>query len=344
LNKKTILLFFFTILLCGNVLADNVRPAYLGIEKDKDDKYQVVWKNPLKNGEPLPIEPVLPEAFQQISPITVSKTSDALIQKWTVSIENPEEETISIEGLEATVSDVLFRIKFQDGEIFRSVIRPNNPDVTIQKLEKEQVSQESIISMIFHTIDSSRFFVLLLFVAALSISPEVRKRSVTLCAMALILGSVSGFLIGSVSIEQVSALNSIPDEAETSQILHGLLLNTYRSFSHVDEEAAYDQMSRSVSGDLLTDVYLQNRDMMRIDEKDQSKVYVDRLDIREVESLSSEGGGFSALVTWDVYGSVNHWEHIHYRCNSYKAKITLMPENKYWIITKFDILDEERIM
>ncbi len=119
----------------------------------------------------------------------------------------------------------------------------------------------------------------------------------------------------------------------------------YRSFSYSNEEAVYDQMSKSVSGDLLTAVYLQNRNVMRIDEEDQAKVYVDRLDIREIESLSAiEGKGFSALVSWDVYGSVNHWEHIHYRCNSYKAKLTLMPKGKYWVITNFGLIDEERII
>jgi hypothetical protein len=119
----------------------------------------------------------------------------------------------------------------------------------------------------------------------------------------------------------------------------------YRSFSYSDEEAAYDRMSRSVAGELLTTVYLQNRNVMRIDEEDQAKVYVDRLDIRETESLAAApGDGFSAVVTWDVYGSVNHWEHIHYRCNSYTARITLMPKGKYWIITQFGLIDEKRII
>ena len=45
----------------GAVWADNVRPAYLGIENHKEDRFQITWKNPLKNGEPLPIAPVLPQ-------------------------------------------------------------------------------------------------------------------------------------------------------------------------------------------------------------------------------------------------------------------------------------------
>ena len=327
--------------------ADNVRPAYLGIENHKEGRFRITWKNPLKNGEQLPIAPVLPEEFKKISPRTVTKTSDAVIHKWTVSSEGEslEGKTLSILGLEATASDVLLRIQFQNGKIFRSVLRPNEPNVIVQSTQKEQAEPTPLIWKIFHRIDAWRLFVLLFFVGVLSFFPAVRRRGIVLCSMALIVGSLSGYLIGNVPIKQAFAFNAIPGPEKTSQILQGLLLNMYRSFGYSHEEAVYDQMSKSVAGDLLTAVYLQNRNAMRIDEEDQAKVFVDRLDIREVDSLSRvEGDGFSALVKWDVYGSVNHWEHIHYRCNSYKAKITLMPKDKYWIITHFGLIDEERII
>jgi hypothetical protein len=326
---------------------DNVRPAYLGIENQKEGRFRITWKNPLKNGTPLPIAPVLPEGFKKISPRTVTKTADAVIHKWVVSAEGQalDGQVIAVEGLEATASDVLLRIKFQDGKIFRSVLRPNEPKVTVQSSQTKQRGEGSLVHRMLCRIDSWRVIVLLVFVGIAGMFPAVRQRGVVLCSIALILGSVSGYLIGNVPIRQVLPFNTIPSEEKTSQILQGLLLNMYRSFGYSDEEAVYNQMSRSVSGDLLTTVYLQNRNVMSIDEEDQAKVYIDRLDIREIESLSAaEGDGFSAVVRWDVYGSINHWEHIHYRCNSYKAKITLMPKGKYWIITHFGLMDEERII
>jgi hypothetical protein len=348
--NKSVTLFLICFLLLGMygiVWADNVRPAYLGIENHKEGRFKITWKNPLKNGTPLPIAPVLPEGFKKISPRTVTKTADAVIHKWMVSAEGQtlEGQSLAIEGLEATASDVLLRIKFQDGKIFRSVLRPNEPKVTVQLSQRKQAVQTPLVSKIFNRIDSWRLFVLLLFVGVVGIFPAVRQRGVVFCSMALILGSVSGYLIGNAPIKQAFAFNTIPREEKTNQILHGLLLNVYRSFGYSNEEEVYNQMSKSVAGDLLTAVYLQNRNVMRIDEEDQAKVYVDRLDIREIESLSAvEGDGFSALVRWDVYGSVNHWEHIHYRCNSYKAKLTLMPKGKYWVITNFGLIDEERII
>jgi len=342
-----LLICLFLLSISGVAWADNIRPAYLGIENHKEGRFKITWKNPLKKGTQLPIAPVLPEGFKKISPRTVTKTADAVIHKWVVSAEGQalEGQTIVIQGLEATASDVLLRIKFLDGKIFRSVLRPTEPNVTVESSQKKQTAQTPIIYKILDLIDSWRLLLLLFSVGLLGIFPAVRKRGVVFCSIALILGSVSGYLIGNAPIKQAFAFNTIPSVEKTSQILQGLLLNMYRSFSYSDEEAVYNQMSKSVSGDLLTDVYLQNRNVMRIDEEDQAKVYVDRLDIREIESLSRvEGNGFSALVRWDVYGSVNHWEHIHYRCNSYKAKITLMPKGKYWIITHFGLIDEERII
>ncbi len=347
MNKGvTFFLICFLLLRMHSVVwADNVRPAYLGIENHKDGRFKITWKNPLKNGMPLPIAPILPSGFKKISPRTVTKTPDAVIHKWVVSAEGQalEGKTIVIDGLEATSSDVLLRIKFLDGKILRSILRPTEPTITVQLSQKS--AQTPLIYKIFHRIDSWRLIILLLLVGAMGISPSARKRGVAFCSIALILGALSGYMIGNAPIREAFAFSSVPNEEKTSQILHGLLLNIYRSFSYSSEDAVYDRMSKSVSGDLLTAVYLQNRNAMRIEEEDQAKVYVDRLDIREVESLSAvEGGGFSALVRWDVYGSVNHWEHIHYRCNSYKAKITLMPKGKYWIITDFGLLDEERII
>ena len=238
------------------------------------------------------------------------------------------------------------RIKFLDGKIFRSVLRPNEPEVTVQEREKSSFKESPLSYKVLVKMDSLRLVVLLFFVGIFSFLPGTRKRGVVFCSVALILGSISGYFIGEyVPIKKAFAFNSLPAESQTNRILNGLLLNMYRSFSYSNEEAVYDQMSKSVAGDLLTDVYLQNRNVMRIEEEDQAKVYIDRLDIRETDSLSAvDGGGFSALVRWDVYGSVNHWEHIHYRCNSYKAKITLMPKGKYWIITHFGLIDEERII
>ena len=148
----------------GDARADNVRPAYLGIENHKKGRFQITWKNPFKNGEPLPIAPVLPKGFKKISPRTVTKTADAVIHKWIVSAEGQalEGQTIAIQGLPATASDVLLRVKFQDGKIYRSVLRPTEPEVTVPLSRQSQADQAALTTRILLQIDAWRFYLLLL--------------------------------------------------------------------------------------------------------------------------------------------------------------------------------------
>lgn len=82
-----LLICLFLLSISGVAWADNVRPAYLGIENHKEGRFRITWKNPLKNGEQLPIAPVLPAGFKKISPRIVTKTPDAVIHKWMASTE-----------------------------------------------------------------------------------------------------------------------------------------------------------------------------------------------------------------------------------------------------------------
>jgi cytosine/adenosine deaminase-related metal-dependent hydrolase len=72
---------------------------------------------------------------------------------------------------------------------------------------------------------------------------------------------------------------------------------------------------------------------------------VDRLDIKSVEHIGpADADGFTILTSWDVYGSVRHWGHTHYRCNAYKAWLTIIPTQEYWKIADIQLMDEERVM
>jgi hypothetical protein len=330
------------------VLADDVRPAYLGVENNKPDRLYVTWKNPLYNGAPLPIEPVFPERLKRITPITAVRTSDSIVRTWTLSSEglSLEGQTIAIAGLPATTSDVLFRVKFLDDRIFRTVLRPNAPQVTIPQAEDTTEPPESPLYRVLRKVDSARLLLLLITVSALGALPATRRKGAVLCSVALILGASSGYVVGHAPVGEHLFRGNVPSEEQTSRILHGLLLNVYRSFGYGYDEAVYDQMAKSVSGELLATVYLQGRNSMQFDEYGgKAQAFVDRLDIREVDSITAtDDEGFSVVADWDVYGSVNHWEHIHYRCNAYRARLTLNPDGKYWKITGFELLDEKRIL
>jgi hypothetical protein len=123
------------------------------------------------------------------------------------------------------------------------------------------------------------------------------------------------------------------------------MLNTYRAFMLDKDEEIYDVLARSVEGEFLSQVYLQNREAMQMDATEGALSIVDRLDIKSIESMKHlKDGAIAIVANWDVYGSVRHWNHIHFRCNSYKAEVTIVPTENYWKLRGIQLLDEQRVI
>ena len=123
------------------------------------------------------------------------------------------------------------------------------------------------------------------------------------------------------------------------------MLNTYRAFILDKDEEIYDVLARSVAGDFLGEVYLQNKEAMRIDATEGAFSVVDRLDVKSIESKRRlKNGAIAIIANWDVYGSVRHRNHVHFRCNTYKADLIIVPKDNYWKLTSVQLLDEERVI
>ena len=134
-------------------------------------------------------------------------------------------------------------------------------------------------------------------------------------------------------------------DMESKRILQGLMLNTYRAFILDKDEEIYDVLARSVAGDFLSEVYLQNKEAMRIDATEGAFSVVDRLDVKSIESKRRlKNGAIAIIANWDVYGSVRHRNHVHYRCNTYKAELIIVPKDNYWKLTSVQLLDEKRVI
>jgi len=57
-----------------------------------------------------------------------------------------------------------------------------------------------------------------------------------------------------------------------------------------------------------------------------------------------KNGSVAMVASWDVYGSVSHSGHIHYRCNTYRAELTIVPADGYWKLSGLRLLDQERVI
>jgi hypothetical protein len=132
------------------------------------------------------------------------------------------------------------------------------------------------------------------------------------------------------------------DDERAEEIVTSLLYNVYRAFDFRDEETIYDTLAHSVTGDLLTETYIETRRGLELASQGGARAKVQEIEMKEVES-ETEGAGFRATCTWNVAASVGHWGHIHQRRNQYVAELTIEPVDGVWKITRLELIEEQRL-
>lgn len=115
--------------LSASVSAHEIRPAYLEITETAEHQHDVVWKQPVADGQRLRIDPIFPEACEA-GPERVSTAAGALLRRWSIACDLSE-ETIGIEGLDRTLTDVFVRITDIYGETRSAVLRPASPTLDL---------------------------------------------------------------------------------------------------------------------------------------------------------------------------------------------------------------------
>ena len=149
--------------------------------------------------------------------------------------------------------------------------------------------------------------------------------------------------LGIFAVPQAVSPSYVSDD-DAATIVTGLLENIYRSFDYRDESVIYDSLERSATGELLTDIYLETRRSLELENQGGA-----RAKVKEVEMLDSSQEplpgevGFIARCTWNVAGSVGHWGHIHQRRNQYEARFVVKAVDGAWKITELELLQEERL-
>ena len=80
-------------------------------------------------------------------------------------------------------------------------------------------------------------------------------------------------------------------------------------------------------------------------DSDEAMASIHQLDIKSIDSMAPErDGSISIAANWDVYGSVHHQKHVHYRCNTYTAEVIIKPTENYWKLVNIQLLDEQRVL
>jgi hypothetical protein len=164
-------------------------------------------------------------------------------------------------------------------------------------------------------------------------------------ASLLIAGSVLLYPHMKVPVTRPGSVASRITDDEGAVIVEDLLKNVYRALDFRNEEDVYDKLAISASGDLLTELYLQNRKSFQVQQAGGAQARVTNIDVLNVEVASSPRGlrAMRLRSSWTALGTVGHWGHVHTRQNQYEADITVEPVDGAWKITGLDVLGEERI-
>jgi len=133
------------------------------------------------------------------------------------------------------------------------------------------------------------------------------------------------------------------DSARLQELAGDLLHNVYRAFDYRGEEVIYDVLARSVSGDLLADIYLETRSSLELASQGGARVKVKDVEMISTELKDRVGNRLTVTSEWVVSGSVGHWGHVHQRINSYQAELEISEIDKQWKLTGLEILQEKRL-
>lgn len=131
-------------------------------------------------------------------------------------------------------------------------------------------------------------------------------------------------------------------ELELVALSEALLNNVYRAFDFKLEEQVYDRLAMTLNGDILEQVFLDQRQGLRIEKAGGAAARVDALTVDAVRHVPSENGLLKVVADWTVSGRVGHWGHTHRRTNTYRAGITIVPRDGAWRIEAFDVLSKDR--
>ena len=121
--------------------------------------------------------------------------------------------------------------------------------------------------------------------------------------------------------------------------------NLFKAFDYADESNIYDGLAKTIKGPLLSKLYLDLNDSLRI--KEQGGAVAVITDVELVEgSLSDDGGDFSTTspgfvyrCKWNLIGTIEHWGHIHERTNTYDADFDVQAIDRQWKITDMRMND-----
>lgn len=113
--------------------AHEVRPALLQITETGPQTWTVFWKQPAMGDVALRLSPQLSSGWLDAPPSDQYAAPGFLVKTWTVRSPKPlSGQTLKVEGLDQTITDVLVQVSLRDGRHIDAVVKPQHPTLDLQ--------------------------------------------------------------------------------------------------------------------------------------------------------------------------------------------------------------------
>lgn len=133
--RRAVLLSLFAIAcLVTPARAHEVRPGYLELKQTGEETYDVLWKVPAARDDlRLGLYVRFPDATVETSEHRGRFVGGAFVERWSVSHPGGlADQTIHIDGLRSTVTDVLVRVERADGTTLVGRVEPAHPSLFLE--------------------------------------------------------------------------------------------------------------------------------------------------------------------------------------------------------------------
>jgi hypothetical protein len=116
----------------SSAFAHDSRPAYLQVTEIAPNRYDVTWRTPVLSGMRLPVAVRLPDEARNLTEPSEHDYVDSIVERRIIEVgDGLEGKRVDFVGLEATITDVLVRVKLRGDKASTMLVRSSKPWVEI---------------------------------------------------------------------------------------------------------------------------------------------------------------------------------------------------------------------
>jgi hydrogenase/urease accessory protein HupE len=130
--------------------AHEIRPALLQITQQDPHHYEVLWKQPINGEVAVHLQPQLSGGALTVAPDFVNVTPSFALKIWKNVPDEPaalDGQTISVDGLQRTITDVLVNVTLLDGRTTQLILKPQHNTARLDLGERGSVPVAAYLTL-----------------------------------------------------------------------------------------------------------------------------------------------------------------------------------------------------